>query len=311
MIEIRTLKTQEELKQAIKLCNEVFFQCDSFFERRYPHVFNAENLNHLFAAFEDQTIISFIATYPSVLRYKDQVLHACALGAVCTHPNYRGQGLSSKLLVFVEETLKNVTDFLYISGEGKNYLRFGAQTVGLLNEIHLSKEILHSNDLLYTVHDSINSLNVDAYLYAYMLKKGPKFDRSYSELSLMLKGHFEKLKDDQNFVLESQDHASFVCLRVGYEENIKIAYMIESVGNESLCLKMAENQAFKMNVDKLFYRSSQTIQESHLSYAHPIHMTGSFKVIRPSLKLDSLALFGDLTQKGIYPSFRVDDLNFL
>lgn len=311
MIEIRTLKTQEELKQAIQLCNEVFFQCDSFFERRYPHVFNGYNLNHLFAAFDNQTIISFIATYPTVLRYEEKVLNASALGAVCTHPSYRGQGLSSKLLVFVEETLKNTTDFLYISGEGKNYLRFGAQTVGLLNEVHLQKEILHSNDLLYTVHDSFNSLNVDAYLYAYMLKKGPKFDRSYSELSLMLKGHFEKLKEDQNFVLESQDHSSFVCLRVGYEGNIKIAYMIEWVGNEKVCLDIAEDRAYQMKVDKLFYRSSLPILETHQKYAQPIHMTGTFKVIRSDLNFDSKALFGDFSQKGIYPSFRVDDLNFL
>lgn len=311
MIEIRTLKTQEELQQAIQLCNELFFQCDSFFERRYPHVFNVDHLNHLFAAFEDQTIISFIATYPSILRYEDQVLHASALGAVCTHPNYRGQGLSSKLLVFVENTLKNSTDFLYISGEGKNYLRFGAQVVGLLHEVHLDKEVLHSIDLPYTVHDSFNSLNVDAYLYAYMLKKGPKFDRSYSELSLMLRGHFEKLKNDENYILESQDHSSFVCLRVGYEENVKITYMIEWVGNEKVCLNMAEDLSLKMKVDKLFYRSSQAILEAHQNDAHPIHMTGTFKVIRPSLSVDSKALFGDFTQKGLYPSFRVDDLNFL
>jgi GNAT superfamily N-acetyltransferase len=310
MIEIRTLSTHSELKQAIQLCNEVFFQCDSFFERRYPHVFNLQNKDYLFAAFDDQKLISFVATYPSVLQLEDRSLNACALGAVCTHPDYRGQGLSFSILERLEDQLKERVDFLFISGEGKNYLRFGAQSVGQLYEAHLPKVRLDAQAQDYITHNSIESLDVHSYLKVYDQKANPKFIRHLDELTFMLSGHFEAKQDETNLILESKDHQSFVCLRIGYEQTQKLAYMIENVGDFKLCLDMAKACARDHDVDKLFYRTALK-EEVEAAYRSEITMTGTFKVIHPSLKLSALDLFGHLDKKGIYPSFRVDDLNFL
>jgi GNAT superfamily N-acetyltransferase len=310
MIEIRTLNTHEELKQAIQLCNEVFFECDSFFERRYPHVFNLQNKDYLFAAFDAEKLISFVATYPSVLELEDQSLNACALGAVCTHLDYRGQGLSFSILERVEDQLKERVDFLFISGEGKNYLRFGAETVGQLYEGHLPKKTFKKSTQSYITHRSIETVDVEGYLKVYQHKPKPRFERSLSELNFMLRGHFEGKQKEINFILESQDHRSYVCLRVAYEGMLKLVYMIESIGDFNRCLAMAKDCALNENADKLFYRSADKA-EIEANYRSEITMTGTFKVIRPQLKLSAIELFGHLDQKGLYPSFRVDDLNFL
>ncbi len=307
MIELRTVKTQNELNEAVQLCNNVFFQCDSFFERRYPHVFNLENRAYLFAAFDEQRLVSFIATYPSALQFEDEELSVCTLGAVCTDEAYRGQGLSSLLLELVQTSLQDKVDLLVISGEGKNYLRFGATVVGRLNEVHVPRDAFHAMDRPYQVLNRFEDVDVRAYHQAYLSEPKPKFERGLVEQELMLKGHFETLPNENSLILVDRD--AFACLRIGYEDTVKIAYIIERVGDFDL--KISEDYAKKCACDKLFYRSQHEIIHEHKIYAKPIPITGTIKVIHPKYGLSAIDLFGDLTHGGKLPSFRVDNLNFL
>lgn len=307
MIELRTVETQNELNEAVQLCNNVFFQCDSFFERRYPHVFNLENRAYLFAAFDEQRLVSFIATYLSALLFNEDEFTVCTLGAVCTHETYRGRGLSMLLLEYVQTTLQDHVDLLIISGEGKNYLRFGASIVGKLDEVHVPGEALRVADKSYHVLERFEDVDVRAYHQAYLSESKPKFERGLVEQELMLKGHFETLINEKNTVLVDGD--AYACLRIGYEDTVKIAYIIERVGDFDL--KILEDYAKKCSCDKLFYRSQHEIIHEHKIYAKPIPITGTIKVIRPKYRLSAIDLFGDSNRNGKHPSFRVDNLNFL
>jgi len=310
MIEIRTLRNQDEIEMAYKLCNHVFFKCESFFERRYPHVFSRENLDNLFGAFYNGNIVSFIATYPTKIEFIDSILNTSVLGAVCTQESFQGQGLSTNILRFIENKLSESTDLLLISGEGKNYIKFGANQVGQIFEVHVPKEKLHISQNSYIAINHLENLDIESYYNLYKWKTVPKFVRTLNEVEQMLKGHFEPLNNEHNYVLHDLDSESFSCVRIGFEGNTKIAYCIESVGNIEKIAEMNEDFAYKNNCDKLFYRTTNVVQ-IHRDYTIGINITGTIKVINPKLKFSAIDLFGDLNKRGRYPSIRVDDLNFL
>lgn len=308
---IRTLKTQTELDEAIHLANQVFFQCESFFERRYPHVFSLRNIDHLYGYFSENRLVSFVATYPTFIQFEDRSLSACMLGAVCTDPKFQGQGLSMQVLKFIEERLNKTCDLLMISGEGKNYLRLGAQVVGSLYEVHFPQSSFKSTQHPYHVLETFENLKIENYYQAYLKSPLPKFNRRLDEQSLMLKGHFEQQASELNVVLMDEDQSTFVCVRVAYEGTVKIAFVIEMQGNIKRALEWVEDYALKMSCDKVFYRTATPPLPKHTLFMIKIPITGTIKVINPKLAHDAYELFGDLTQKGLLPSLRVDDLNFL
>ena len=309
MIKYRTLKTQAELNEAIQLSNQVFFQCDSFFERRYPHVFSLDNLDHLFGAFNEGELVSFIATYPSIVSFKDSQVSVCTLGSVCTHPDFQGQRISFRLLEYVGDALNDKVDLLFISGEGKNYLRFNASVAGKIYEVHVPSTAFMKTSKPYRIIRRYEDLDVNAYHRAYLNERKPKFERSLKEQKLMVKGHFEALGNEQNLVLQKDDEDAFACVRIAYEGENKIAFMIERVGDFDL--QIAEDLAKHLNCDKFFYRSQDEICSRHQIYTQSIPITGTIKVIRPKFGLHAVDWFGDLNQTGQLPSLRVDHLNFL
>ncbi len=310
MNEIRTLKNQKEIEMAYKLCNTVFFKCESFFERRYPHVFNECNIDNLFGAFYKGQLVSFIATYPTKIDFLNLTLNTRMLGAVCTYKDFQGNGFSTSILNYIEKELSNKTDLLVISGDGKNYLKFGAMIVGQIYEVHVPKEKLNVTQLEYKIIEHIEELEVEKYYNAYELKTLPKFFRTLDETKKMIQGHLEPLNNEHNYVIHDLNYQSFSCIRIGFEGDIKIAYVIESVGNSKLIIDMIEDFAVKNDCDKLFYRTTEIVKK-HQDYTFSTPITGTMKVINPNLKLSALDIFGDLNKRGHYPCIRVDDLNFL
>lgn len=309
MIKYRTLKTQAELNEAIQLSNHVFFQCDSFFERRYPHVFSLDNLDHLFGAFNEGELVSFIATYPSIVSFKDSLVSVCTLGSVCTHPDFQGQRISFRLLEYVGDALSDQVDLLFISGEGKNYLRFNASVAGKIYEVHVPSTAFSETSKPYRIIKRAEDLDVNVYHRAYLNERKPKFERSQKEQKLMVKGHFEALGNEQNLVLQDVEKNTFACIRIAFEGENKIAFMIERVGDFDL--QIAEDHAKNLSCDKFFYRSQYEICSRHQIYAQSIPITGTIKVIRPKFGLTAIDWFGDLNHEGRLPSLRVDHLNFL
>lgn len=309
MIKYRTLKTQAELNEAIQLSNHVFFQCDSFFERRYPHVFSLDNLDYLFGAFNEGELVSFIATYPSMVSFEETSVPVCTLGSVCTHPDFQGQRISFRLLETLGDALSDQVDLIFISGEGKNYLRFNASVAGKIYEVHVPRAAFSVTSKPYRIISRAEDLDVSAYHRAYLNELKPKFERNLKEQELMVKGHFEALGNEQNLVLQEEDMDAFACIRIAFEGENKIAFIIERVGDFDL--QIAEDLANQLNCDKLFYRSQNEICSWHQIYTQSIPITGTIKVIRPKFGLTAIDWFGDLNHKGRLPSLRVDHLNFL
>lgn len=313
---IRELQNKNELNQAILLANDVFFQGRQQFQFRYPHVFNEANLKHLYGLFENEMLISFIATFPSRLEVSDNESISCVmLGAVCTHQNYQGQGLSNQLLMYVKEKCtQNQVQLLFISGTGKNYIRLGAKQVGQLIEVHvdlsLIKKIVHKK---YVIHEK-NSLELTQhYEKKYQNMCYPRFKRDFYVLKDMLDGHFFTFENESCVVLESK--TSIAIVRIGYEGTTKLIYLIEYVGHQETAITMSIHYGKNQNCDRLFARMTETYSLAAATLIHtPISGTcillNSIS-IRENVVHSIDQVFSNITHKGAIPSVKVDDLNFL
>ena len=105
--------SKQELTDLIRLLNKALIhsrQRTLSFESRFSGVYDTDNLDKLFVAKADSRIISSVAVKHRQLIYNGTTLDLAMLGGVFTKPNYRGQGLASSILRYVETSLRQ-TEF--------------------------------------------------------------------------------------------------------------------------------------------------------------------------------------------------------
>ncbi len=118
-MEFRTARP-EEVRQIVDLANYVF-RTSSGLEpsmgRQYPIFLSPENASNLYIAVEDGKIVSHIGIYKNNAYIRGHRVSMAGMGSVCTHPDYRGRGLATKLLHYVFESLEEQgVSLLKISG---------------------------------------------------------------------------------------------------------------------------------------------------------------------------------------------------
>jgi predicted N-acetyltransferase YhbS len=132
MFVIRMMK-QEDMAQAVKLSDDTFRDAEqSSMGTAFPYIF-AESVNHMsYGAFADGRLVSFMGLVSWTIRIgASSRLRVFSLGSVCTHPDFRKQGLASNIL---EKVLKFVKEaggsLLLVSGYRSLYERAGCLTFG-------------------------------------------------------------------------------------------------------------------------------------------------------------------------------------
>ncbi|MWV46935.1 GNAT family N-acetyltransferase [Paenibacillus sp. HJL G12] len=121
-----------ELGEAAALSDFVFRQPDQkSMGTLFPYLFQP-GISHSYGAFtEEGTMVAFMGMVPEVIRAGDARLQVFGLGSVCTHPDYRGQNLASRLL---EECMAHAkrsgASLVFISGDRSLYMRSGCQYFG-------------------------------------------------------------------------------------------------------------------------------------------------------------------------------------
>lgn len=169
ILEIRRLKPHE-FEQAINLSDEIFRDSDhESMGKSFPQVFSKE-LQQSFGAFVDEKLVSFIGLVPSNIQVNDAILNVFSIGSVCTHENYRQQGISSAIL---KEVYKYIDDaqasLLFVSGDRGLYTRnhcyhFGTAYKYIIDEI---EEVSYEGSIrkgvandLFQVHNIVRGKNV-------------------------------------------------------------------------------------------------------------------------------------------------------
>ena len=118
----------DELEAVVKLSNTCFRAGSSTGDmgREYPALFWEENSDNLIIMTDDGVPVSLIGVVRQTLLLEGVLIDAASVGSVCTHPDYRMQGLAGKTLEYCsQEYRRRGTDILIVSGGRPLYLRAG------------------------------------------------------------------------------------------------------------------------------------------------------------------------------------------
>lgn len=156
-MEIRLVK-KSELEQAAKLANIVFCNDENgHMGSCFPTLFQA-GIPHSYGAFSPEgNLVSFMGMVPVEITIgAKKSLRAYSIGAVCTDPAFRGQGLASKLLASCRQhAQKSGASVMFISGDRSLYTREGSVFFGTANKVTIKEDAVSKHN----VNSSLPSWN--------------------------------------------------------------------------------------------------------------------------------------------------------
>lgn len=130
-MQLRLIQTTE-LEQAAALADSVFRTAgESSMKDLFPLVFRPGFIHSYAAVTEDGTLASFMGLVPSTIKISEARLNVFSIGAVCTDPAFRGQGLASQLLEKCKaHATKAGASLIFVSGDRSLYTRAGCVPFG-------------------------------------------------------------------------------------------------------------------------------------------------------------------------------------
>jgi len=114
----------------------------------YPFFFRRENFPNMFVYRDGERVVSHIGILPVTVSVFGHPLRVGLLGNVGTHPDYRGRGLATNLLLHVYDRWRaQGGQLMMISGGRGLYLRNGARQVGACEQFLLEPAARASGDV--------------------------------------------------------------------------------------------------------------------------------------------------------------------
>ncbi|WP_339245154.1 GNAT family N-acetyltransferase [Paenibacillus sp. FSL F4-0243] len=130
-MQLRLIKPAE-LDQAALLADSVFREPGATsMKELFPLIFRP-GLSHSYAAIaDDGTVAAFMGLVPSTIKTGDAFLNVFSIGAVCTDPAFRGQGLAGQLLQLCQSHAAEAeASLIFVSGDRSLYTRAGCVPFG-------------------------------------------------------------------------------------------------------------------------------------------------------------------------------------
>ncbi|MEK4344184.1 GNAT family N-acetyltransferase [Paenibacillus sp. FSL P4-0184] len=131
-MQLRLIKPAE-LDQAALLADSVFREPGATsMKELFPLIFRP-GLSHSYAAIaDDGTVAAFMGLVPSTIKTGDAAfMNVFSIGAVCTDPAFRGQGLAGQLLQLCQtHAAEAEASLIFVSGDRSLYTRAGCVPFG-------------------------------------------------------------------------------------------------------------------------------------------------------------------------------------
>ncbi|QJC50873.1 GNAT family N-acetyltransferase [Paenibacillus albicereus] len=131
MKQLRRRLSRQELEEAAALADRIFREeGEPSMGTSFPRIFDP-SIGLSLGIVEDGRLVSFIGFVPHQIRIGPALLSACALGSVCTDPDYRGQGHASVLLHEAFHRAERMeAALMLVSGTRSLYRRNGCYAFG-------------------------------------------------------------------------------------------------------------------------------------------------------------------------------------
>ncbi|WP_339171687.1 GNAT family N-acetyltransferase [Paenibacillus sp. FSL H7-0943] len=144
-MQLRLIKPAE-LEQAALLAHSIFRKAgDTSMKELFPLIFSPGYTHSYAAVAEDGNIAAFMGLVPSTIRTGEALLNVFSIGAVCTDPAYRGQGLAGQLLQLCQTHAANAgASLIFVSGDRSLYTRAGCVPFGGTQFAELNASSAHA-----------------------------------------------------------------------------------------------------------------------------------------------------------------------
>ncbi|QGG54953.1 GNAT family N-acetyltransferase [Paenibacillus sp. B01] len=139
MKQLRKRLNRQELNEAVALADRIFREeGEPSMGTSFPRIFDPA-IGLSIGIAEEGRLVSFIGFVPHQIRIGPALLSVCALGSVCTHPDYRGQGHASVLLQEAFHQAERMeAALMLVSGTRSLYRRGGCHAFGSVRRYRLA-----------------------------------------------------------------------------------------------------------------------------------------------------------------------------
>lgn len=231
MVNVRGAKQGEEVLVS-DLAVEIF---KPNMKEQFIRLFHQDNIEHIFVGVDDDTIVSALNYYPSVIQSYDERFSVGSIGAVCTKESHRKLGLSSSLLALAEQKMKEEhIDFCIISGRRGLYQRFGARDVGAI-ENYTFKPIVTTDSCDVRSYQGESKILYDLYQQEHVF-----YQRTYEE--------FVDLFNGQTYPDSYQTYPTYII----YDNNTPVSYIIFNLHNDKDILEVKEMAGSRKHIYDAF-----------------------------------------------------------
>jgi predicted N-acetyltransferase YhbS len=278
-MEIRTAKP-EEVKQIVDLANYVFRTSKNLepsMGRQFPMFLSPENASNLYVAVDNGKVVSHMGIKKETAMINGHKLSMAGMGSVCTHPDYQGQGLATKLLHQVFHSLNEQgVAVLKISGSRGLYKTNGCMQIESIVsysfDIESYPEIVESG-IQFTYIDNPQDTSVLADIYH---KEPVRYQRARWEFPILFHAmptvHPPAGRIYTAVVAKlSQAVETGIAYTIGYEREPGIYEIIEYAG---------QRRAIPAMIRYLF--KEKNMKQVHIQYAaYDKELTEIFNSILP------------------------------
>ncbi|WP_318615568.1 GNAT family N-acetyltransferase [Sporosarcina sp. YIM B06819] len=293
-MEIRQLKPAE-FEQAIQLADDTFReQGHTSMGEAFPHVFSPQ-LQQSFGAFDGDRLVSFMGLVPATIQIGEASLTVYSLGAVCTHEEYRKQGISTKILKEIYRYINHAAaSLLFVSGDRGMYMRNQCYHFGKTYSYLINKSTVNKAGYVGEIRrgQPADLFQIDRIKRATQVR----FDNSIWEWQVLLEasGFASIFKMKQSLYVASQDGVieGYVVMGMPTENSTKEQAIVTEWGGDSkaiygILLNLLENDV--VSEIELTIPWHEKLREELSAYPYKeIQNAGTIHIVNAARLIDQL-----------------------
>lgn len=296
------------IEDVAKLCNLVFRKTETpkhnDMHLQFPLMLSKENAENLMVAVDGERVASHLGTSLTPIIIDGVEIPYGQIGAVCTHPEYRGQGLGTELLYNSLENFKtNNINLITISGGRGLYRRNGAVDLGCTGEFEVYPDNVENSEVHIGFYEGgdIGIELIDLYN-----KEPSRYKRTADEFKVLMDAMPVSVFRLPAITAVIRKDGKPIAYVSGYQDKDNIFKTIEFAGNTEHIITLLSRIADKLKVSHAQI-SVHNIDERYDNFLQNVklvnmkHFNATFMILNPKGLFDQLQPI--LEKRGLHKTY--------